>query len=107
MANELRSKTEDEVRNGAVDFQGRLDSGEVLTGTPTVTASPAGLTFSSVQVNGSSLVVNGVTVSAGEGVQFRVSGGTAGTTYTITVECTTDASPAQTLREYLSLKVKA
>jgi hypothetical protein len=36
-----RSKTATEVRTGAVSFDGKLESGEALTGTPTCTVTPA------------------------------------------------------------------
>lgn len=99
----IRTKTAAEVRNAAVNFQGKLDSGELLTGTPTATAS--GITTSNVAVNTAELTIDGVTVAIGQAVQFRVSGGTAGTTYTITVEATTTATPAQTLQAYCKMMV--
>lgn len=107
MSLDLRTKTVAEVRNAAVDFQPRLDAGEELTGTPTVTATPSGLTFAGPAVNEETIEVNGQNVPSGKGVLFRVSGGAARKTYQIKVTCTTDAVPAQTLVEYCTLKVQA
>ena len=94
---ELKPKSINEVRNVVVDFQWKLSSGELLTGTPTVTSVPTGLTFASIVVNTVAVVVNGITAAIGEAVQFRISGGTAGTRYTLMIACGTNATPAQTL----------
>lgn len=95
-----------ETRIISVDYRGKLDSGELLTGAPTVSVSPSGPTISNEAVNTSSLTINGETVAAGEAVQFKITGATAGTTYTITTKCGTDATPAQeALEGTLTLKV--
>lgn len=104
-APQIPDKTASEVRNCIVSFAGKLDSGELLTGTPTVTASPSGLTIANVIRNSTSKTVNGVSISASQGVQWKVSGGTAGTTYTFTITCGTDATPAQTLIGYAKMRV--
>lgn len=91
-----------EVRNVAIDFADVLDSGELLTGTPTVTGD-ASLTITNEQVNTSLLTINGESVAVGAGVQFRVSPSTAGV-YTITVRCGTDAS--QTVEGKVRLRVE-
>ncbi len=106
-APQVQQKAASEVRNVAVSFAGKLDDGELLTGTPTVTVSPTGPTIASESVSAEALTINGESVAAGAAVQFRVSGGTAGVTYTITVSCATDASPAQTLRGKVTLEVVA
>lgn len=85
------------VRNGAVGFKEELDSGELLTGTPTVTVSPTGPTISNVAVSTAALTIDGESHAIGEAVQFKVLGVTARVTYTFTVTCGTDATPAQTL----------
>jgi len=91
------SKTASEVVNCSVDFTGKLDSGELLTGTPTVTElTSSDLTISSVAVSTSTLTINGVSVATGAAVTYSVSGGTADTDYTLIVTCGTDATPAQT-----------
>ena len=105
LADQIQCKTVTEVRNVAVSFVGKLDSGELLTGSPTVTVVGGGLTVASEQVNTVALTIDGVSVGIGQAVQFSVSGGTAGTTYTVRIECGTDASPAQTLIVNICLAV--
>lgn len=79
----------------SVDFQGKLDSGELLTGTPTVEeVSTSDLTISNKVVSTSALVINGKTVAAGKAVQFTVSGFlVANSPYTIKITVNTDATP--------------
>ena len=101
------SKTASEVRNVAVSFVGKLDSGELLTGSPTVAESTGDLAIANVAVSTAALTINGASVAAGAAVQFSVSGGTAGTTYVITIACGTDSTPAQTLRGAIYLPVVA
>lgn len=97
-----------EVRNVAIDFQGKLDTSELLTGTPTVTeVDTTDLTLASKVVSTAELTIRGTTVAIGEAVQFRVSGGVAGGEYTIRISVTTTASPAQTLVDEVILKVIA
>lgn len=97
-APERHKKVDSEVRNVAVSFANKLDSGELLTGTPTATeVSTTDLTISDVAVNTAALTISGVSVAVGEAVQFKVSGGTAGVKYKVRVTCATDSSPAQTL----------
>ena len=90
-----------ETRNFAVSFSGRLDTGELLTGTPTIVDisgdSPTDLTISNKVVSTTSLTINGVTVPTGEAVQFTVTGQQSGKSYTIKITVGTDATPAQTL----------
>lgn len=106
IALQTQQKTASEVRNVAVSFAGKLDSGELLTGTPTVTeVTTTDLTFASQAVNTAALTINGVSTAIGRAAQFKVTGGTAGTTYEITVSCGTDATPAQTLYGTIKLKV--
>lgn len=85
------------VRIVSMSFKNEIDEGELLTGSPTVVASPSDLTITNKVINASSVVVNGITVEAGLVVQFLVSGGTAGTRYLVTVTCGTDSSPAETV----------
>jgi len=84
-----------ETRLVSVDYRGKLDTGELLTGTPTVTISPSGPTISNEAVNTAALTIAGETVAIGQAVQFKITGVTAGTTYTITTKCGTDSTPAQ------------
>lgn len=78
-----------------VSFDLALDEGETLTGTPTVTATPSGLTFSNVAVNAEEFSYRGVAIPAGKGVVFRVTGGARRTTYELDVRATrSDGLPA-------------
>ena len=93
-APQLHEVSTSEVCNVAIDFQGKLDSGELLTGTPTVTeVTTSHLTISNKQVSTVELTINCATVAIGEAVQFRVdaSGATVGDTYEIHAICATDA----------------
>lgn len=94
-----------EDRNVSVSFAGKLDAGETLTGTPSVTATPSGLTFSNEAVNDATVYVNGANVPAGKAVQFSVSGGAEGQSYTLTVSC--GSSAGQTLKGRCRLSVEA
>lgn len=100
-----RHKKPTAVRNLAVDFSGDLDEGEVITGTPTVAASPSGPTLSAASVNTAPRKVGNRTCKAGTVVTFSASGGTAETTYTITVTASTSGS--QTLVGDITLIVSA
>lgn len=101
------SVPEGSVRNFIVTFSIPLDSGELLTGTPTVVDSspnsPEELTITNKVVNTAILTLdNGdgstTSVPIGEAVQFSVSGMLAATgSYTINITVGTDATPAQTL----------
>lgn len=83
--------TAGETRNVSIDFAGKLDSGELLTGTPTVEeVGSSALTITNKQVNATSKTINGRDAAAGEAVQFRVSGLVAGTSYLIKVTVSTD-----------------
>ena len=111
-APQIGEKTISEVRNVAVSFSGLLDTGEVLTGTPTVIVaspaeSPQNLTIASPVVNTAIIVVNGVSVPIGEAIQFSVSGGLVNTDYVIQISCDTDATPTQTLYGSIRLGVIA
>lgn len=79
-----------ETRNVSIDASGKLDTGELLTGTPTIQGS-ANLTFSNQQVNSSELTINGATVAIGNAVQFTVQCNIPGR-YKIEMECNTDAN---------------
>ena len=83
----------------AVDFTDYLDSGELLTGTPTaVEQTSSDLTIGNVAVSTGSLSILGETVVTGAAVQASVSGQLAATgSYTIRVTATTDASVARTV----------
>lgn len=98
-----RVKHSGETRNVGVSLSGCLDSGETLTGTPTVVDGASVLTLSGKLVTTATMVIDGVTVPIAEAVTFRVAGGVAGTDYTITITCGTSAS--QTVVRKIPLRV--
>lgn len=65
------------------------DIGTRTVSSATASATPTGLTFASVAGNASATTgEQGQTVAIGKAVQFRMTGGTAGTDYEITVVAT-------------------
>jgi hypothetical protein len=102
-ANEVRYMTTAETRNCIASFANRLEDGEVLTGTPTIT-STTGITLSNKHINTGVVVVEGVDVAIGGAVQWKVEATTAGT-YLITITCDTDSNPVQTLQGFCVLIV--
>lgn len=55
----------------SVDCSGFLDAGETVTGTPTVVeVGSAQLTITNVQINGSAITIQGVSVPASHAVTF-------------------------------------
>lgn len=86
------------VRNVAVSFAGLLDSGELLTGTPTITeVSTSDLTITNKVISTAILTINDISVPIAEAVQFSFSGQLVDVKYTIKISIGTDATPAQTL----------
>ncbi len=107
-APQIRCKTASEVRIAAVSFLGKLDSGELLTGTPVVAeVTSSDLTLANKAVNTGALAIDGVSNAIGEAVQFSIAGGTAATTYAINISVGTDSTPAQTLITNVTLEVTA
>ena len=104
---ETHTKKVSEARTVAYNFEPELESGESLTGTPTIEGSPSGLTISNVGLNSAATTISGRPVAANQAVMGKVSGGAAGTTYTLKVTATTDGSPAQTIIRDASLVVEA
>ncbi len=102
-ARQICNKTEDEVRRARVNFSGDLVDGELLTGTPTVTVTPSGLTISEEDVSSGALTVIRTVIPAGEVATFLVAGGEVGTQYTAMVEADTD--DGQTLVGYVRIDV--
>jgi hypothetical protein len=90
------------VRLVSIDCRGWLESGETLTGTPTITIAPSSgtpPTLSNKAVNTGALTINGQSVGIGQALQCLVTT-TSSTTvgsYTITAQCGTNATPAQTV----------
>lgn len=98
----------EEVRNVSVSFVDVLDSGELLTGTPTISQlSPATplLTFANEAVSAAEKTINNRRVAAGRAVQFKVTlpEVTAETDFVILIEVATDATPPQALKKRVIL----
>jgi len=74
-------KQPNESRMFAINFSANLESGETINAINSVTVTGAGLTVGSQSIT-----------SDGKKVQFRVSDGTAGESYQITVVATTTQS---------------
>lgn len=100
-APEIYRISTDETRNVSVDFTNVLDSGETISGTPTVECS-ANLTISGEQANTTTVTIKGVTVAIGLAAQFTVSSATPGK-YLIDVKCATTES--QTVEGIVTLIV--
>ena len=106
VAIETQYKRAGATRLVSVSLTGQLDSGELLTGTPTIVeVTTTDLTLSNKAVSTAELTISGRTVAIGQAVQFKVVGGTAGTKYTIRITVATDSSPAQSLELDLTLEV--
>jgi hypothetical protein len=106
-APQVREVSTNEVRIISADFKGKLDEGELLTGTPTITeVSTDHLTLSSKQVSTVELVVNQRRCAIGEVAQFKVdaSGAAPGTTYEVDIICGTDRG--QTIDGRISIYVR-
>ena len=107
-APQVRCKTVAELRLAAASFLDVLDAGESLVDPPTVTeVGTSDLTIDNVIVNTDALFINRLSVPAGKAVQFSIAGGVAGTEYTINIQVSTDATPAQTLVGNVCLLVLA
>jgi len=87
------------TKNVAVSFSGELDSGEKLTGTPTIVEdTTSDLTITNKTVSVETLNINKVDVPIGEAVQCSVSGFVSDNfPYTLNIVAVTDGSPPQTL----------
>ncbi len=92
----------------AVDFSGALDSGELLTGTPTVAeVTSSDLTITSKSINTGALTINSRSVAVGLAVQFKVVGQVvSGSPYKIKITVSTDSSPAQTKVKWIRFVVE-
>ncbi|MCP4304717.1 MAG: hypothetical protein GY788_07540 [bacterium] len=105
-ARQLPEKAADGVGLVSVSFAPVLDTDELLIGTPTVEeVTTSDLTIDNVAVSTDFLDINGEAVPVGKAVRFRVSGGTAGTRYTLKVTPDTNSAPAQTIPVLLMLRV--
>jgi len=105
-------KTPGESRLASIDFGGKMTSGELLTGTPTIVVDysiPSGataLTLANKAVSTAALTINGRTVAIGEAVQFLVSGGGIEAEYIVKITVSSDSTPAQSLEGFLHVVVE-
>lgn len=115
---QIGQKATGETRLFSVDFgdtaapqTGKLDTGKLLTGTPTISqdsvdpSSGTSLTLASKVVNTGTITINGRSCVAGTVVQFTAAAGTDGATYTVKITCSDDGSPAQTLVAWVTIYV--
>ncbi len=107
-APQVNTKTVDEVRNCRVSFAGKLDTGEVITPsssvTVTIVAGTSALTISTIGVSTGALTVNGSSNTAGQVVTFIASAGVAYEEYKLRVSGPTDAG--QTVSTICQLNVE-
>lgn len=101
-APQVHSMSTDEVRNIAVDMGAMMNSGETISGTPTIEGKAA-LTITNAQSNSSALTINRRTVAVGEAAQFTAACVVAGT-YIIDILCSTTES--QTIEGKITLVVE-
>ena len=91
----------------SVNFTDHLDSGESLTGTPTIVeVTTTDLTLANKAVSTATYVESETkdTIAVGAAVQFSVLGGTAANSpYSISVTVSTDATIPRTFVRYVSL----
>ena len=87
-------KLAQEVLPVGINFANLLADGETLTGSPTITCSPAGPTISNAAVLTGTFVASwgGANIATGQGLTFTLTGGTAGQRYELTVTCGTTTS---------------
>ena len=104
-ATQIRVKGSDETRNVAISYVDKLESSELLTGTPTITDSTGDLTLSNKVISTGALTINGISVAAGAAVTFTIAGGTAATTYDIRIQTTTDATNPQSFDDNIQIEV--
>ena len=97
LAAEVYEATTTETVTVTVSYKGKLSTGELLTGTPTIVEETStDLTITNKAVNTTAYTFkDGTVVAIGQGVQFSVSGFVAGEMYNIDTLCSTDATPAQ------------
>lgn len=105
-AKQTHCMTMNEEKNLAISFSPLLGDGQVLTGTPVITASPSSITITNKVVSIAEITLNQTPVPVGEAVQCHVASPTAVGTYTITILCDDDEDPAQTHEGEIILQVE-
>ena len=89
-----------ETTNARYSLKGKLDSGELATGTPTITEeTTSDLTITNKAINSSTLTINDDTaVLAGQAAIWTTTGQLLATReYTLKITFTTDASQTRTI----------
>lgn len=103
-APQIRSVSLGEERIISVDFMGKLDSGELLSGTPSIAeVGTSLLAITNKSVSTVELVINGSSVPAGGAVQFKVAPGSLVGSYSVDILCGTTAG--QTIEGRVSIRV--
>ena len=99
---EISAGATEVVSVDCVDF---LDTGELFTGTLTITEdTTTDLTLSNKVVSTASLTISDRTVAIGKAIQFKVTGQVAGVTYLVFITCTTDATVARVAKFGLKMR---
>lgn len=86
-----------EVPNVAIDCQGLLDSGELIsTLTSILEITTTDLTIDNKAISTAALTINGVTAAIGEALTCRIAGILAGKQYHLQCKFVTNSTPAAT-----------
>lgn len=90
----------------SVSLDGKLDSGETITGTPTVVeVTTSDLTISSITVSSAELTINDRAVAAGRAIQFKVAGqDTASAPYRLKITAATSAGQTKILYVWFEVR---
>ena len=92
----------------SVDYGTRLIGSELLSGTPTITASSTLLTLANKAYNSADVTIGAVTMEANTGAQCSAAvstGITSPAKYYVTFTGATSGSPARTLIEIVTVEV--
>lgn len=105
-APEIRTMYPGESRLVSISFVGVLESGVLLTGTPTLSISSTVPTTTAIAVSTTALTINNSTVSAGQAVQFAFSSTEAGVLYTVRATVTSNSTPADTFKRAIRIQME-
>ena len=95
-APQIRCKHPDATKTLVVSFDKVIDTGVLLTGTPTVDEEETtDLIISNIAINSVTVTVLKKPVAAGRAVLFSCAGGVDGVTYSIKITVSTDGSPTE------------
>jgi len=91
----------------SVSFIDILDSGVLLTGTPTITeVTTTDLTLTHKEVNTSAITINGVSNAIGQAVTFLIAPSVSATgEYTVLITCGTNSTYPATRKANIKLRV--